>query len=55
MANIQVDNLQGANLTWAILREAILSGANLRDAKYDKNTKFPENFNPEEAEMVLVE
>jgi uncharacterized protein YjbI with pentapeptide repeats len=49
-------NLSGATLTNADLRYVDLSGAdligvNLTDTSYNKNTKFPDNFKPEDKNM----
>ena len=49
-------NLSGAILSNADLRYVDLSGAdligvNLTDASYNKNTKFPDNFKPEDKNM----
>ena len=53
-------DLVGIDLIVARLYKAYLTGPSLtwddlRDAKYDKNTKFPEDFDPEAAGMVLAE
>ena len=50
-ANLQGANLTRANLTRVNLANANLTSANLKgailiDASYNKNTKFPDNFNP---------
>lgn len=52
-------NLSGATLTGAILCGADLSGAKLSEvvmtqARYDANTKWPEQFNPETAGCIEV-
>jgi uncharacterized protein YjbI with pentapeptide repeats len=39
-----------ANLSGADLREVNLSGAN-----YDDQAKWPDNFNPKETGMILVD
>ena len=49
-ADLNYDDLSGADLSGANLREA-----NLGEAEYNKNTKFPEGFDPKAAGMVLVE
>jgi len=69
-ADLRKANLSGANLNLADLREASLTkanlskaylfgadlrGADLSDAKYNSETKWPEGFDPEAAEAVLVE
>jgi uncharacterized protein YjbI with pentapeptide repeats len=56
---ISVD-LSGADLTMATLSGADLSKATLRgtimsEVKYDKNTKWPDWFDPESAGCILVE
>jgi uncharacterized protein YjbI with pentapeptide repeats len=38
----------------ADLRGADLTGANLRDARYDSETSWPENFDPSASGAVLV-
>jgi uncharacterized protein YjbI with pentapeptide repeats len=51
-------NLSGADLSYANLNEADLSiikkwqDATWTDAKYDKNTKFPEGMNPQKLGMI---
>ena len=52
-ANLKEANLLRANLLGADLGGANLLGANLKEAKYDKNTKFPSNFNPKEEKMLV--
>ncbi len=47
-------NLSHANLSWANLSGANLSEANLQGAKYNEQTKWPEEFAIEEADGVLV-
>jgi len=54
-ANLAGIDLSEANLREANLHGADLYGADLSGAKYNKSTKFPEGFDPEEAGMVLVE
>jgi uncharacterized protein YjbI with pentapeptide repeats len=48
-ANLDEADLRGADLTYANL-----DGASFRNAKYDVNTRFPENFDPTQHEMILV-
>jgi uncharacterized protein YjbI with pentapeptide repeats len=55
-ANLQGANLTRANLTRVNLANANLTSANLKgailiDASYNKNTKFPDNFNPLDKDM----
>ena len=62
-ANLQTANLEGAkllsaNLTGAYLQGANLTGAylefaNLTGALYDKNTRWPEGFDPIKAGALL--
>ena len=47
-------NLRGANLTEAMLKGAILHAADLRGAKYNQDTKWPTDFDPEQAGAVLL-
>lgn len=65
-ANLNEANLEGANLEGAKLNGAELNGAMLnnilqdettvwRNAKYNDNTVFPENFSPEEHGMIEVD
>ena len=54
------ESLEGADLEGVDLQGADLSGANLRwadlrEAKYNKDTRFPEGFDPEAEGVVLVE
>ena len=37
------------------LKRPDLIGANLREARYHKDTVWPEGFKPEQAEAILVE
>ncbi len=68
-ADFQVANLEGADLRWSNLTYANLLGTNLcgadlteanlewvvfKGTKYDKHTKFPKGFNPQDHEMVLA-
>ena len=54
-ANLGSDNLGGATeLQGANLDGASLCGARLCGAQYDSNTRFPNEFNPAMAGMVLV-
>lgn len=48
-------NLENADLSNANLEDAILHQANLRGAKYNKNTTFPEGFDPEAAGAIRVD
>jgi uncharacterized protein YjbI with pentapeptide repeats len=52
-ADLSRADLREADLRGADLREADLSRAGLRGAQYDKNTKFPTEFNCANAEMNL--
>jgi hypothetical protein len=52
-ANLRGANLRGANLSWAILIEANLLYANLSGTLYNKNTIWPEGFDPVAARAVL--
>jgi hypothetical protein len=59
-ANLAGIDLSGAYLHNATLSRANLSGANLhradlRGAKYDKLTKFPEGYSPDNAWMIPTE
>ena len=54
-ANLTGANLYGTDLDGANLYGTDLGGANLGGAEYNKNTKFPDDFDPEEAGMVLEE
>ena len=54
-ADLKRTDLSGANLSKAYLFGADLRGADLSDAKYNSETKWPEGFDPEAAEAVLVE
>ena len=51
-ANFKNADLRGANLEGAILRKANLEGAKLGKAEYDRDTIFPEGFNPKEHGMI---
>lgn len=48
-ANLQKSDLRGANLTGADLKSAKFAGS-----IYDKNTQFPEKFDPEDYEMYRI-
>ena len=48
-------NLHETELSKANLSEANLSGDNMTGAKYNKNTRFPEDFDPETERMVLLQ
>lgn len=52
--NLSGTNLQEAELQEANLRLSILTGADLRWAKYSDETAWPDSFDPEEAGGVLV-
>lgn len=59
-AYLRSAKLSGADLSNANLSNANLVNANLlnvlfKNATYDKNTTFPENFKPKEAGMIKVE
>ena len=45
-ANLAGIELHGAELRWAILNGADLRGAILTGARYDSDTKFPDDFDP---------
>ena len=44
--NLTLANLMGADLSGADLTGALLEAANLKDAAYDKLTRWPEGFDP---------
>jgi hypothetical protein len=46
-ADLRKADLRGSDLRGANLKEADLRGANLRGAMYNKDTVWPENFDPE--------
>lgn len=48
-------DLQAVSLTGADLRDADLTGANLRDVLYDRETAWPESFNPAAHGAILVD
>ena len=50
-ANLSGVTLTNADLRYVDLRGADLIGVNLTDASYNKNTKFPDNFKPEDKNM----
>lgn len=54
-ANLSEANLYGADLRWASLSEANLRGANLGGATYNKQTIFPDGFDPIAAGMKKVD
>jgi uncharacterized protein YjbI with pentapeptide repeats len=54
-AYLRETNLTGSDLNRADLIATNLSRAYLHGAEYNKNTKFPDDFDPEEAGMVLEE
>lgn len=47
--------LNDARLHYADLVDAILSGADLTNAKYNKETKWPDGFDPQAAGAILEE
>ena len=48
--------MQGCNFNGADLRRsADLPYADLRGAKYDKTTRFPDGFDPKQVGMILAE
>lgn len=47
--------LSGANLHYALLEYAILRHADLRGARYSKDTRWPEDFDPDAEGAILVE
>ena len=53
-ADLEGLDLSGAKLSGANLTGANLTGAGLSGAKYNKSTKFPDGFDPQETGMVLV-
>ena len=52
-ADLSGTDLREAYLSGADLTEAILTGTNLQDAYYNSQTRFPEGFDPYEADMIL--
>jgi hypothetical protein len=54
-ANMCGADLSKANLSGAYLRDADLSGAHLSGAKYTKNTKWSDEFDPVAAGAILVD
>lgn len=54
-ANLRYANLGRADLSDANLSDAILTGADLFGAIFDKETKFPEGFDPVAHGMILGE
>ena len=52
-ANLQQAILKETNLIGVILTGANLDGAILTDASYNKDTKFPDGFNPKQAGMKI--
>ena len=60
-ANLRGANLSGADLSNANLFGADLSGANLSDARdlseaqYNDETQFPEGFDPDARDMILID
>lgn len=53
-ADLHKANLSEADLTMADLTGANLEGADLNAAKYDRSTKWPENFDPASSGAVEV-
>jgi len=53
-ATLSGADLHGAELRGADLRLAKLEGANFRGAVYDKQTTFPQGFDPTQHDMVLA-
>ena len=51
-ANLSGFELSRALMSWVDLTGADLAGAYLTGATYDKNTRFPYGFDPEERGMV---
>ena len=54
-ADLRGADLSGAELRGADLTDANLSNAKLSGAFYNKETKWPDGFDPIKAEAVLVE
>ena len=52
--DLQNSDLQGANLQDNILQKTNLQSVDLKDAKYNKNTKFPDGFDPKEKGMIEI-
>ena len=52
--NFMGADLREADLSGANLALADLSGADLSGAKYNKQTQFPDNFNPNKHGMILL-
>ncbi|MEH2110741.1 pentapeptide repeat-containing protein [Nostoc sp.] len=52
-ANLRDTDLRGALLMSANLHQADLKGANLEKADYDRNTHFPQDFDPVKAGMQI--
>ncbi|MBW4570682.1 MAG: pentapeptide repeat-containing protein [Tolypothrix carrinoi HA7290-LM1] len=53
-ANLNRADLSRADLSRADLSRADLSRANVKGAVYNKETKFPENFDPASQQMLLI-
>lgn len=53
-ADLRKSNLSRANLKGANLNQAKLDEAIFKEAKYDKNTIFPDDFDPKAAEMIEI-
>ncbi len=54
-ADLRDIDLRGADLIKANLSGADLRGADLREAKYNANTKWPDDFDPEAAGAVMAD
>jgi len=52
-ADLSGADLSGADLSGADLGGALLSGVNLIGARANKNTIWPEGFDPEAAEVIF--
>lgn len=52
--NLKRANLKGANLRDADLTGATLTNADLENAIYNVNTKFPDDFDPNQHEMYFI-
>ncbi|MCB0210162.1 MAG: pentapeptide repeat-containing protein [Anaerolineae bacterium] len=53
--NLNNAQLNDAKLRWTDLRESSLLTADLNGAKYDRWTRWPENFDPKKKGAILVE
>ena len=54
-ADLRKADLRGTDLKGADLHYAKLGSVDFRGAAYNKSTKFPEGFDPDKEEMMLVE